>query len=397
MATRKILEINSVVVVGSFASDPTGMPNGAMYYNSTAGKVKKLEGGTWTELASTIVRDDTFRISDDTDATKLIAFQASGINTGTTRTVVMPDSDVDLGLVASAIQSSEKGAANGVATLDSSGLIPSAQIPPIAITTPFVVADQAARLALTAQIGDVAIQTDNGITYILSTNSPSTNADWIQITAAGAVTSVNGETGTVVLVTDDLGEGSTNLYFTVSRARAAAVVNSLAGTQTDQAPSVQSVVTALAGKLSSVSQDSAPSLGGDLNQNGKSQVGPMHRAAVASPSNWVEEEYLHAVILNGSSSNAVASALTHAFATYAAIEVSYLIKEATTGRTRKGTLVVTNDGGSNIGITDFGASTQDVDVSFDAQITGGNVEVTYTTANSNTKTMRADVKRFKVS
>lgn len=41
--------------------------------------------------------------------------------------------------------------------------------------------------------------------------------------------------------TDDLAEGSTNLYHTVARARTAAVVNSMAGTQTDQAPSVSSV------------------------------------------------------------------------------------------------------------------------------------------------------------
>lgn len=41
--------------------------------------------------------DTVFRVQDNSDATKEIAFQASGITTGTTRTITMPDEDVDLG------------------------------------------------------------------------------------------------------------------------------------------------------------------------------------------------------------------------------------------------------------------------------------------------------------
>lgn len=43
--------------------------------------------------------------------------------------------------------------------------------------------------------------------------------------------------------TDNLAEGTTNVYFTTARARTASVVDSTAGTQTDQAPSVASVNT----------------------------------------------------------------------------------------------------------------------------------------------------------
>jgi len=49
-------------------------------------------GGVGNELA-----DNVFRIQDNSDATKEIAFEASGITTGTTRTVTMPDSNVTLG------------------------------------------------------------------------------------------------------------------------------------------------------------------------------------------------------------------------------------------------------------------------------------------------------------
>jgi len=40
--------------------------------------------------------DDLFRIQDDGDNTKEIAFQASAITTATTRTITMPDQDIDL-------------------------------------------------------------------------------------------------------------------------------------------------------------------------------------------------------------------------------------------------------------------------------------------------------------
>ena len=51
-----------------------------------------------------VFADDVFRVQDNADATKQIALQASGIATGTTRTVTMPDADVDLGKIATAIQ-----------------------------------------------------------------------------------------------------------------------------------------------------------------------------------------------------------------------------------------------------------------------------------------------------
>jgi hypothetical protein len=82
---------------------------------------------------------------------------------------------------------SEKGAASGYASLDGSGLIPVGQLPALAITDVFPVASQAAMLALTAEKGDVAIRSDNGKSYILSTNSPGTLADWKEITFSGGV------------------------------------------------------------------------------------------------------------------------------------------------------------------------------------------------------------------
>lgn len=85
------------------------------------------------------------------------------------------------------------------------GTIGTSQLPPLAINDTFAPVSEAAMLALTAQRGDVAIRTDNGKTYILSTDSPGTLADWKQITAVGDVSSVAGRTGAVVLAKGDVG------------------------------------------------------------------------------------------------------------------------------------------------------------------------------------------------
>jgi hypothetical protein len=95
------------------------------------------------------------------------------------------------------------GAANGIATLDSNGKLASAQVPSIAITDVFVVANIAARDALTGiEEGDVAKVTDAGAglpkTYIYDGSS------WIEIESGSDVDSVNGQTGAVVLQSDDI-------------------------------------------------------------------------------------------------------------------------------------------------------------------------------------------------
>ena len=82
---------------------------------------------------------------------------------------------------------STKGVANGVASLDSSGFIPSAQLPPLAKVTVTAVANQAARLALTAESGDIAIQSDTGTTYVLSASPATTDGNWKVISATAAI------------------------------------------------------------------------------------------------------------------------------------------------------------------------------------------------------------------
>lgn len=99
-----------------------------------------------------------------------------------------------------AIPTSQKGAASGVATLDGNGKVPSTQLPAIAISETFVVASQAAMLALSAQTGDVAVRTDVSKSFILTAEPASTLANWQELLSPpDTVTSVDGRTGTVSL------------------------------------------------------------------------------------------------------------------------------------------------------------------------------------------------------
>lgn len=120
---------------------------------------------------------------------------------------------LDLTEVATALAASEnvelttnKGQPSGYAELDGSGKVPQAQLPGIALTDSFIVASQAAMLALsTAETGDVAIRTDINKSFILS-GTYSTLADWKELlTPTDTVLSVNGNVGAVTLTKSDVG------------------------------------------------------------------------------------------------------------------------------------------------------------------------------------------------
>jgi hypothetical protein len=68
-------------------------------------------------------------------------------------------------------------------------------------TTVTTAANLAARLALANQLlGDICVQTDTGVTYVLTALPASVNGNWTAIGLASApVTSVNTHTGAVVL------------------------------------------------------------------------------------------------------------------------------------------------------------------------------------------------------
>lgn len=119
----------------------------------------------------------------------------------------------------------QKGAVNGIAPLGSDGKIPSSYYGAIAIVDTYVVASEAAMLALgsepvPAEKGDVAVRTDLNKSFILKGTDPSVLGNWQELlTPTDTVISVNGFTGAVSLTTSDIAEG-TNLYYTDTRVRA---------------------------------------------------------------------------------------------------------------------------------------------------------------------------------
>lgn len=116
------------------------------------------------------------------------------------------------------VKRSEMGVVNGVATLGVDGKLPSSQIPSLAISDTYVITNAADRVTLTAaEIGDVAIATAENESYILQTSPYSVAGNWQLIrTPDSPVQSVNGQTGNVSLDTDDISQGTTNLYYSDS-------------------------------------------------------------------------------------------------------------------------------------------------------------------------------------
>ncbi len=119
--------------------------------------------------------------------------------------------------------SKNTGTSSGnVPVLDSNGKLDTAVLPALAIGDTETVADDTARFALTTadvQKGDVVIVTGTNKTYrVIDESKLDEEAGYAQILTPDApVQSVNTKTGNVVLGTDDIAEGSTNLYYTDAR------------------------------------------------------------------------------------------------------------------------------------------------------------------------------------
>lgn len=122
-------------------------------------------------------------------------------------------------------------------------------IPEGTATRVATVANSAALPASGNAQGDVRYTIDSGLVYGW------TGSAW-QVVASGgggggAVDSVNGQTGVVVLDSDDLSEGSVNFFYTDTRARSAVIASSISDSDLTHSPDGNSVFDALAGKLSS--------------------------------------------------------------------------------------------------------------------------------------------------
>jgi len=123
---------------------------------------------------------------------------------------------------------SQKGAANGVATLGADSKVPSAQLPSY-VDDVIEVANFAA-LPATGETSKIYVTLDTNYSYRWS------GSTYVFI-------------GRPIVNTDELPEGTTNQYFTDTRARSAVITQVITNGVTDKSPSEDAVFDALALKL----------------------------------------------------------------------------------------------------------------------------------------------------
>ena len=88
--------VNNADINGSAAIDASKIHNGNVS-NAEFGYLDGVSSAIQTQINSLVagavgdVQDDSFRIQDNGDNTKELAFQVSGVSTGTTRTLTVPD------------------------------------------------------------------------------------------------------------------------------------------------------------------------------------------------------------------------------------------------------------------------------------------------------------------
>jgi hypothetical protein len=112
------------------------------------------------------------------------------------------------------LDANKSGVANGVASLNALGKIPTDQIPAISFSSVRIVNTEAEMLGLnSAVVGSVAVRTDVNKSFILAVSDPTILTNWTMLlTPAPPVQSVNGYSGNVSLTKADIGLGNVDNY-----------------------------------------------------------------------------------------------------------------------------------------------------------------------------------------
>ena len=136
---------------------------------------------------------------------------------------------------ATAAASSAATAAAGLASKADlvGGVLATSQLPALAITSFLgVVTSESDMLALTGQLGDFCTRSDTGGMYVVTGDDPTKATNWTEISYPPApVTSVNGQTGGVMIGKSDLGLGSVDNTSDVDKPISTAVKAALDATQ----------------------------------------------------------------------------------------------------------------------------------------------------------------------
>lgn len=243
--------VDSRYVVATIADRDAHVTNnraykGMLVYVEETGINYRYNGATWDEFGNISATTIT-ATGDVNDATATTGEGATSTLTLTLKSIVAAGTGCKLtvnekGLVTSytaleeadiptlhlaKIEDAGTAAAKNAATtgagnvllIGADGKIDSSVLPDLAISEVSVVNSEAEMVALQAQPGDIAVRNDVEKTFMLKTAPASVAGNWVELKSpTDKVQSVNGKTGTVVLATDDVAEGTTNLYYTEARA-----------------------------------------------------------------------------------------------------------------------------------------------------------------------------------
>lgn len=182
-----------------------------------------------TGTASITVAMATQNVTANTDYTKVKVNDKGIVTFGTDKIEL-----TDINNIGSAASLNGGTGAGNVPILDSDGKLVASVIPVVATNENIVVANQAARFALTTaqvQNGDFVSQSDTGALYMVVDSTKLNNeTGYARVVNPSEVISVNGKTGVVDITTNDIDEGTgedANLYFTNARATLAAATMSV--------------------------------------------------------------------------------------------------------------------------------------------------------------------------
>jgi len=164
-------------------------------------------------------------LKDSTDNTKNAKFDVSGITTGNTRVYNLPDKNgnIAVGLDSvtndAQVKRSEMGIANGVATLDASGILSTSQIPPAILgglsyqgvwnastNTPIIPTASSGNKGYYYKVSVAGTTNIDGITsWSVGDWIVSNGTTWDKVDNDESVSSVAGRTGAVTLTKTDVG------------------------------------------------------------------------------------------------------------------------------------------------------------------------------------------------
>lgn len=257
-------------------------------------------------------------------------------------------------------------------------------------------------------------QADTG--WVLTTNDPitvdTTALSFAQFSGAGQITAgdglsktgnqldVNVDDSTIEIATDTLqvkDAGITDAKIATGIDAAKLADGSVSNAEYQYIGGLTSdAQTQLDAKLEAVSEDTTPSLGGNLTAGDNVLIhGSNGLRKGSSASDFFEEEYVHAATLTANTT-AVASAFTFAHASFEGLMIEYKMKQATSNRVRVGRLMLATNG-TDVDVVDTFSETGDAEITWTAAVNGANIELSYTNANAtNAVTMRSVAKRIKV-